>query len=326
MKKLIVELLEFRKIKKGHTPLLPESIDIKNLTMYVSDNYVEILKENKIDFQISIGEVSFFLNDREALEKIFFNLFSNAYKYTPRGGYIYVSAKTQSADSLQSPCFKNFSLLFSIRNSGGGLTDEQMREIFDKYKIFNTPKTENTFSTGIGLNLTKSLTEMLRGKIEVNSKLGEYTEFRLAIPSLEESKAGAENSTNLQRFSSFKSLQGLREISAGSHANILIVEDDKNIRELLRDILGQQYCIFEAQDGEMALKSIENNLPDLIISDIVMPKLDGIELIKLLKANARTAHIRSSAFPPKIQKSRISTLTKPTPTSILTSLSIPNIC
>jgi signal transduction histidine kinase/DNA-binding response OmpR family regulator/ligand-binding sensor domain-containing protein len=282
MKKLIVELLEFRKIRKGHTPLLPESIDIKNLIMYVSDNYVEILKENKIDFQVRIGEASSFLSDREALEKIFFNLFSNAYKYTPRGGYIHVSAETQPAASLQ----------FSIRNSGGGLTDEQMREIFDKYKIFNTPKTENTFSTGIGLNLTKSLAEMLGGKIEVGSRLGEYTEFRLAIPSLEQSRTtGAENSMDLQSFSSFKNLRSLREISAGSHANILIVEDDKNIRELLRDILGQQYGIFEAQDGEMALKSIESNLPDLIISDIVMPHLDGIELIKLLKASPRTAHI-----------------------------------
>jgi signal transduction histidine kinase/DNA-binding response OmpR family regulator/ligand-binding sensor domain-containing protein len=282
MKKLIVELLEFRKIKKGHTPLRIEEIDIKLLIGYVSDNYIEVLKENKISYQIHLGEISNIFSDSEALEKIFFNLFSNAYKYTPRGGYIYVNVAVE-IDSHPV-------LQISIRNSGGGLTEQQMREIFDKYKIFDTPKTENTFSTGIGLNLTKSLTEMLGGKIEVNSELGEYTEFCIAIPSMQ-IDAGATQSavTGLQAVPETTTLRS--QTGASKCSNILIVEDDKNIRELLRDILSPQYGIVEAQDGAEALKLVENNQPDVIISDIVMPNLDGIGLIKQLKSNAKTAHI-----------------------------------
>jgi signal transduction histidine kinase/DNA-binding response OmpR family regulator len=283
MRKLIVELLEFRNIKKGQKPLHIEEIDIKLLTEYVSDNYVEVFRENKMDYQVHFGEIFNIFSDREALEKIFFNLFSNSYKYTPKGGYIYVdvSMKTEEEPSVQ----------LIIRNSGGGLTEQQMHEIFDKYKIFDAPKTENTFSTGIGLNLTKSLTEMLGGKIEVGSKLGEYTEFCITIPSLQrDSNIAALNKTAniIEETGDETTHFAPAENSAGF---ILIVEDDRNIRNFLRHVLSPQYLIAEAQDGENALKLVANNQPDLIISDIVMPNLDGIGLIKHLKQNIKTAHI-----------------------------------
>lgn len=280
MQKLINELMEFRKTKTGHTPLHPESIDIKLLTDYVSDNYIEMAQENKIDYQVTVSNTSTINTDRDSLEKIFFNLFSNAFKYTPRNGYIHVDV-WQDGEHEKA-------LNMTIRNSGKGLTDSQMAEIFNKYKIFDdTPKVQTAVSTGIGLNLTKGLTELLGGKISVSSKLGESVQFTLTIPPLLKETPNVvdeEASTPLQS-------NYLLNIQSNKKVSILIVEDEKNITELLKDILTPYYTTQEAVDGEDALNQIELNRPDIIISDIMMPNLDGIALIDRLKSNPKTAHI-----------------------------------
>ena len=175
MQKLISELMEFRKTKSGNMNLHPESVNVKTLMEYASNNYVDILKENKIDFKVETHDTSEIYSDRNALEKIIFNLLSNAFKYTPRYGYIHVEISQNEPDKT---------LYLIVRNSGKGLTEQQMAEIFDKYKIFDTPKLGNSVSNGIGLNLTKSLVELLGGQISVNSELGKNVEFSVVIPPL----------------------------------------------------------------------------------------------------------------------------------------------
>lgn len=279
MQKLINELMEFRKLESGHTPLQPENIDIKIMIDYITDNYTEISQENKIDFTINAQDTSTIITDRNSLEKILFNLISNAFKYTPVGGAIHIDAQ-QDVES------KNF--VFNIRNAGKGLTTKQMGQLFSKFKIFDNSKLQNTTSTGIGLSLTKSLVELLGGTIDVSSKLGEYVEFQVIIPSMQ-----MEDATNSvqreaespQRAYADMQAQNKKEIS------ILIVEDERNIRELLVDILKPYYNVAEAQNGEEALEMIEQNVPDIIISDVLMPKLDGIGLISRLKTDQRTSHI-----------------------------------
>lgn len=278
MQKLINELMEFRKLESGHTPLHPESIDISTLIDYVSDNYTEISQENKIDFRVDKNNISNIVSDRNSLEKIIFNLISNAFKYTPVGGYIRL-------DVSQSE--ENGELTLSVNNSGKGLTDRQMQEIFNRFRIFSTPQMQNSTSTGVGLNLTKSLVELLGGNITVDSKIDQYVEFKLNIPPLEqEAKLIA---TNEQEETS-NTNNDIKLIDK-KDVSILIVEDEKNIRELLKDILSPYYEITEAKNGEDALLQIEQNEPDIVISDVLMPKLDGIELIKRLKSSPKTAHI-----------------------------------
>ncbi|MBD8348838.1 two-component regulator propeller domain-containing protein [Dysgonomonas sp. HGC4] len=280
MQKLINELMEFRKTKTGHTPLHPETIDVKLLTDYVSDNYIEMAQENKIDYQVAVNNTSTINTDRDSLEKIFFNLFSNAFKYTPRNGYIHINV-WQDAEHENA-------LHMTVRNSGKGLTESQMAEIFNKYKIFDdTPKVQSAVSTGIGLNLTKGLTELLGGKITVSSKYGESVQFTLVVPPLLMVKPNVvSEESNVVPQSNY-----LLNIQSNKKVSILIVEDEKNITELLKDILTPYYTTQEAVDGEDALNQIEINRPDIIISDIMMPNLDGITLIDRLKSNPKTAHI-----------------------------------
>ena len=140
MQKLISELMEFRKAS-GNMNLRPKYIDVKTLVEYASDNYIDILRDNKIDFKIEMQNVAKIYSDSNALEKIIFNLLSNAFKYTPRNGYIKLKVLQDGLDST---------LHLLIRNSGKGLTEQQMAEVFDKYKIFDIAKSGNSVSNGIG--------------------------------------------------------------------------------------------------------------------------------------------------------------------------------
>jgi len=281
MQRLISELLEFRKAKSGYRPLHPEEIDIKLLTEYVSDNYEEILHENKIDYKVNIRDTASLLSDRDSVEKIFFNLVSNAFKYTPKNGYIYLDV-WQDKDAGNE-------LHLSIRNSGNGLTEQQMQEIFDKYKIFDTPKTKGTISTGIGLNLTKNLVELLGGSIEVFSEYGSYVEFKVTIPPLQPDNINIV--TEKKETVEEPADQYIIRTETDRMINILIVDDEKNIRELLKDILSAYYHIIEAEDGKEALEIIGKNHPDIIITDMLMPHLGGLEMIEILKSSPKTSYI-----------------------------------
>lgn len=275
MQKLISELMDFRKAESGHTALLAENIDLKILINYIIDNYTEIAEENKIELKINTENISTFVTDRNSLEKIFFNLISNAFKYTPGKGYISINMKQDSER-----------LCFVIRNSGKGLTNKQMSEIFNKFRIFENSKLQNTTSTGIGLSLTKSLVELLDGIITVNSELGQYVEFSVTLNPIKNTQNNAINERDNENMTvNDDYIQERKSIT------ILIVEDEKNIRELLKDILNPYYNIQEAENGEDAINSIQQNTPNIIITDILMPHLDGIGLIDRLKSNSITSHI-----------------------------------
>ncbi len=277
MQKLISELMEFRKAESGHTQFHAEDVDVKNLIDYITDNYIEIGRENRIQLNIETQNLSTFVTDRSSLEKIFFNLISNAFKYTPPSGYINIRASQNDEKNK---------LYFNIQNSGKGLSEKQLSELFSRFRIFEDTNINQGKSTGVGMNLTKSLVELLGGKIHANSVLGKYVEFEIELISMTKKKDETvyeklpENQTKINH-----SDKNEKKII------ILIVEDERNIRELLKDILSPYYLIKEAENGEDGLIQIEQNVPDIIICDILMPKINGIELIDKLKSNEKTAHI-----------------------------------
>lgn len=277
MQSLIRELIDFRKAGTGNLDICPEQIDIKELISSVANNYVDILKENKIDFLVDNSCFLDLYSDRNSLEKIFFNLLSNAFKYTPRYGEIQIRAEQKNDSSLR----------FVIRNSGKGLTEKQMSEIFDRYKIFDTPNIEVSVSNGIGLNLTKNLVEILGGSITVSSVLGSYVEFEVFIPPLpSDCLSVLANRTEDDSFV----VKNRAEASYTPVANVLIVEDDNGLRCLLRDIL-KEYILYEACDGTEALEMIKRNHPDIILTDMVMKPMDGLTFIRTLKNDSHTSYI-----------------------------------
>lgn len=279
MQRLISELMEFRKAKSENMDLHPENINIRELIEYASNNYVDILQENKIDFRMAVLDVTEIYSDRNALEKIVFNLLSNALKYTPRYGFISLKVFQDEANGN--------AMHLKIQNSGKGMTDQQMIEVFDKFKIFNTPRFGNSVSNGIGLNLTKSLTKLLGGDIYVDSELGKHVEFTVIVPAL---RAKEIDEVSNEHEANDKEMVEHYQLKPRQDTIVLVVEDDVNIGRLLKDVL-TDYTVRTVQNGVDALHEIEKNHPDIILSDILMPNMGGIQLIDKLKSDSRTSYI-----------------------------------
>lgn len=276
MQQLLNELMEFRKADSGHTVLRAETINLSSMLNSIVDNYTEIAGESRIELSVHIGRIEPFTTDRNALEKIIFNLLSNAFKYTPEKGYIRIWLNMQPDGSIR----------FRVRNSGRGLTEKQCAEVFNRFRIFEHTQQRYAISTGIGLNLTKGLTELLGGRISVESRLNEYVEFQVIVPPMPLSDV-----TSVQPTQEAVVLHVPKMQIEQTRFTVLVVEDDYNVRELFRDILAPHYTVLTANDGNNGLEMLRQNLPDLVLCDIVMPRLDGIGLIDRIRSDERTAHI-----------------------------------
>ena len=276
MQQLLNELMAFRKADKGYTVLHAETLNLNSMLNSIIDNFMLLAGENHIQLSVRIGEMGSFNTDRNVLEKIFFNLISNAFKYTPANGYIKIYLERQADDTVQ----------FRVRNSGKGLTEEQCAEAFNRFRIFEHTNQKHAISTGIGLNLAKELSELLGGKISVESQLNEYVEFNVVLPQLPMPEKQSEEDPR-------KDVTFNLPVSQDRHRKftVLVVEDDYNIRDLLLDILSSKYTVLTANDGLEALRILQQNLPDLVLCDIVMPELDGLGLIDKIRSDERTAHL-----------------------------------
>ena len=276
MQQLLNELMAFRKADKGYTVLHAETLNLNSMLNSIIDNFMLLAGENHIQLSVRIGEMGSFNTDRNVLEKIFFNLISNAFKYTPANGYIKIYLERQADDTVQ----------FRVRNSGKGLTEEQCAEAFNRFRIFEHTNQKHAISTGIGLNLAKELSELLGGKISVESQLNEYVEFNVVLPQLPMPEKQSEEEPR-------KDVTFNLPVSQDRHQKftVLVVEDDYNIRDLLLDILSSKYTVLTANDGLEALRILQQNLPDLVLCDIVMPELDGLGLIDKIRSDERTAHL-----------------------------------
>ena len=275
----IQELMEFRKAETGHLNIQLEKADIPELVKCTLDNFIDIADSKKISLTYNIqSSVGSWIIDRSMLEKVIFNLLSNAIKYTPSEGYI----------RLEVSIIDN-RLSISCTNSGPGIPQENLENVFNRFTIldnFENKLSEGLYTrNGIGLALCKDLVGLMGGKISVDSILNQYTTFTIELPQHEEKEiqpttAFPENKTS-ETF----------QYSKEQKPSILIIDDQKEIRSLIRSILEDNYEIQEAGNGEEALNNLNNTIPNLIVCDIIMPKMNGIEFISQIKASPKTQFI-----------------------------------
>ena len=279
MHRQIQELMEFSKADSGHLPVLYEKVDVNELLKYTFDNFMDVAESKKIKLAINAQEgLPQWVSDRSMLEKIVFNLISNAMKYTPAEGSIDISAMRGGDGSL----------VISVRNSGPGIPQDKLKVIFDRYVILDNFESKLSHGhytrSGIGLALCKDLTELLGGTISVESKVDEYTMFSVSLP--------WKDDTDITRASQQPS--GPSEWTghhSGKRPVILVVDDSAGIRMLISDILSDSFDTLEAKDAENAMEIMKDVTPALVISDMIMPGMGGIEFVKKMKSSEKTKGI-----------------------------------
>lgn len=287
MLRLINQILDFRKIQNGKMKLLVEETDISAFIQNIMSNFREMAARKNIDFDIKLEEKSFYAwVDRDKLDKIIFNLLSNAFKYTPEGGAVSITFITRKDD---------YDVI--VEDNGIGIKPDKINKLF---KRFETLACDNILkpSSGIGLSLVKELVELMNGSIVVDSDPGHGCRFKITLP------------TRFEKFNSNVEVEFVLDDSPKSNAitsdvnennegdlcdsdkmSILIVEDNDELRLFLSRCLENDYKIYTAVNGAAGLELAVQMLPDMILTDVMMPEMDGLEMVGKIKENPNTSHI-----------------------------------
>ncbi len=254
---------------------------IKNLT----NSFFPVMNQKKLNYKVNIHNDADVWYDKSILESVITNLLSNAFKYTPVNGSVDCHGY-----------IKEGMLYFEIRNTGKGLSEKQMEKVFDRYYRVD----EKDIISGIGLDFTKEMVTLHKGIITVESTMGSWTSFKVRLPV---DKKAFENweikdDADTLHFNSPEIFSDDAQDDVELEGNavnklpiLLIVEDDPDLRSWLKNTFGYLYEVITAVNGQEGIDVALKYIPDLIISDVMMPEKDGIMLTKDLKNDERTSHI-----------------------------------
>ena len=296
---LIHQLLEFRKVEAGFFENQYSHADISELLDSLAAPFSALSEQNEIHYEIDIKNGITGMVDEDKLEKIIFNLLSNAFKYSGKNQEVIFTANENTITK---------ELEITVANSGIELPAEQLNRIFDKfYVVSKNNEKQDKFGTGIGLAFTQQLVTMLNGRINAFCEKG-WISFKVFLPLNLDEKNGEINK-NLQPSYLYKTITTynknnnpvstkennkdaiLEDLLDQEKKKILVVEDEPEIRFLLRDILKEDYIVYEAADGDEALGLIGKILPDIIVCDVMMPNMNGLELCNKIKNELPTCQI-----------------------------------
>ena len=304
LQQLVSSILDFRKIQNGKMDLVLYRFDIvKALEIWVGD--FQLTAERKhIKLHLDMADFSGsheVIADKEKIARVVFNLLSNALKYTPVGGDIFVSLKDE-AERLR----------LDVRDTGKGISQDEATKIFERF--FQAKGVAS--GTGIGLALVKSFVELHHGEVWVESELGKGSDFIVVIPRRQEGDSqvihnevdnvdnsvnssvpvdnGLANESVLQYIDDGERKSGKVQQLVSENTNrptILVIDDNNDIRQYEHTLLQDDYIVLEAVDGKEGLEIARKEVPDLVICDVMMPVMDGLEFTEQLKTDTATSHI-----------------------------------
>lgn len=294
LQQLVGSILDFRKIQNGKMELSLSRFDLPEALQQWTGDFAMTAQRKKIQLQLDTTHFSSSADvvaDKEKLARIVFNLLSNALKYTPAGGFIHVSL----ADEGER-------LRIEVKDSGKGIDKEELTKVFERF--FQAKGAAS--GTGIGLALVKSFVELHHGEVRVESEPGKGTCFIVLLPRQQEGLVEELQSEAADKSSSFSDDGSLQYIDDGERhggklqqiisehgekPTILIIDDNNDIRQYERTLLQDYYFVLEASDGREGLEIARKEVPDLVICDVMMPVMDGLEFTQQLKTNTATSHI-----------------------------------
>lgn len=287
---MVNQILDFRKIQQQQLKL--EEIPIGLFVADICNGFIKTAENQKINFEVvnHVGNEKIWI-DRNHVEKIVFNLLSNAFKYTPENKAIRVSVFN-----------KGNGIAVQVEDEGIGITKDKQMRLFKRFESFNEDK--NKPSTGIGLSMVKELADKHQAKVLVESEPNVGTAFTVIFQKgklhfKEKNTFVEETQDNIREEKIAHEESGLiekndiiqTETDSPGKPVVLVVEDDDDLREFIRTILEKDYVVHEAVDGKMGMEKALNLIPDLIVSDIMMPNVDGMEFLQKIRDNINTSHI-----------------------------------
>ncbi len=307
---LINQILDLSKLDAGHMALRVSPVEIVPLVKRFVESFASLADRKNIALVCESTEAGLIVHvDQEKLEKILGNLLSNAFKFTEGGEKIVVvlrrrgemaEGRDKGEGEPQGPGWVEI----SVADTGIGIPGEKLEKVFDRFYQVDSSSTRAKSGTGIGLSLTKELVELHRGYIHVQSKVGEGSTFVVGLPlgsekyapgEIMEPAPGAESAGGPSMAPAEEGMEegGAPEGLSGpaSAPIVLLVEDNAELRRYVREYLESVYRVAEAADGVEALDRAVAVVPDLVITDIMMPRMDGVELCRRLKSDERTSHI-----------------------------------
>ena len=298
---LINQMLELSKLEAGNVNLTVQKTDLVRFVRRTSSSFISLAEQHKIDFRFnnlplnapSVMKEIFVYIDRDKMETVIYNLLSNAFKFTPEGEKVFIDLNAGS-DHAE----------IEIRNTGVEIPKEHLPRIFDRFYQVDGSSTRIYEGTGIGLALVKDFVELHQGEVYTESSNLETT-IKIKIPfgfshfskdqviespESRAEEAGKDKPIIDEEVNQVKEEDGKKTTSPEASI-ILVVEDHFDLRNFICEQLENNYSIIEAEDGKKGLKLAEEIIPDMVISDIMMPNMDGYRLCKELKTNIKTNHI-----------------------------------
>ncbi|MDR2473251.1 MAG: response regulator [Tannerella sp.] len=282
---LIEEVIDFRRMETGNKTLNIENVNISALLSDISVSFNELAEHNEVDFEILFEPDICWNTDASCFEKVINNLISNAFKYTPPNGKISVTA--DKVDNM---------LIIKVYNTGKGIRQDDIPLLFNRYSVMDNIK-ENfvkglSSRNGLGLAICRNAVELLGGVITVESEPDNFARFIVAIPNGRPLELNCFASGSIaQQSNSSNSSNNSNNSNDESKSQIIIIDDNRELLWMMREILSDEYEVFTADDGEKGLQLLMQSEPDIIITDIMMPNLDGITLTRQIKQNPHTMHI-----------------------------------
>lgn len=296
---LILELLEFRRLETGHHNVVVQPVDVSTLVRGWAESFAEMAENHRTDYRIDVQPGVEWHTDVRCLNKIVNNLVSNAFKYTPDAGTISVTLQVAQQR-----------LVLTISNSGKGIAQEDLGKIFDRYKILDSVEMNIQNSrNGLGLAICKSMVNLLQGEIQVSSTLGVLTTFCVTLPLLPVSNADEIEADAVRRDTTHTSLPSSPQPSDddacpaeaatnepapawnASRQTVMVIDDDPSMLWFVSEIFVDRYNVLSFDNAQKALDALAQREPHLIISDVMMPGIDGLTFTRTLKQNRLWSHI-----------------------------------
>ena len=285
--RLVNQILDFRRYETGKMEFTPVPLDLLQCFVEWNDSFQAAARRKHIHFSFdSMPDTDYHTQaDAEKLERIYFNLLANAFKFTPENGKVTVRLAALQKDG--APFFR-----FTVANTGSLISAEHIRSIFDRFYKIDRHHT----GSGIGLALVKAFVEIHGGSISVESdeRLGTVFTVDLPVRTCEEGAcvvtAPMEESAS-DRVDSLLREDEAENLNDPSKPSVLVIDDNADIRAYVHTLLNSEYSIIEAADGTEGIRKAMKYVPDVIISDVMMPGIDGIECCRRLKGELQTCHI-----------------------------------